>query len=132
MRKLLISASLAIAAVAAVPAVAQNRGHDYNYRGGENIDRQLDNIAERIRRAEDRNRISDREADRLLRRVGQIDRLSHRYRRNGFTQWERRDLHNRVQNLRQQLRWERQEDRHDDRRDRWNDDDRYDDDRWDD
>ena len=131
MRKLLISASLAIAAVVAVPAAAQNRGYDYNYRGGENIDRQLDNIAERIRRAEDRDRISDREADRLLRRVEQIDRLSHRYRRNGFTQWERRDLQNRVQNLRQQLRWERQEDRRDDRRDRWDDDDRHDDDRWD-
>ena len=66
------------------------------------------------------------------RALPQIDRLSHRYRRNGFTQWERRDLQNRVQNLRQQLRWERQEDRRDDRRDRWDDDDRYDDDRWDD
>jgi hypothetical protein len=136
MRKLLISVSLAAAALGAAPAAAQYGGQGYDYRGGQNIDRQLDNLADRIRRAEDRDRISDREARRLFREVEQIDRLEDRYRRGGLTQWELRDLRGRIQNLRQQFRWERQEDRRgwddrDDRRDdrnRWDDDDRWDDD----
>jgi hypothetical protein len=132
MRNRLISAALisfvAIASPAAAQYYPQNRGYGY---GAGNVDRELDQIRERIQRAEQRDRISRGEAFRLLRQADAIDRLFYRYRRNGLTQWEARDIHNRVQNLRQRLRFERQEDRWDDRRDRRDDrDDRRD--RWDD
>jgi hypothetical protein len=51
--------------------------------------------------------ISQREENRLLRQASSVDRLFYRYRRNGLSNWEARDLRNRVQNLRQQLRFER-------------------------
>lgn len=141
MRKFLIASTLIISAAAfAAPASAQyypdNR---YGYRGGGGIDRQLQHIEDRIRRAADRGRITRREEYRLLRLAERIDRLEDRYSRNGLTQWEYRDLQNRVHHLRQQLRFERHDGRWDDRRDRWDDrrgdrwdDRRDDDDRWDD
>jgi hypothetical protein len=128
MRKILISAVL-ISMVAVAPAAAQyypqNRGYGH---GAGNVDREIDQIRDRIRRAEQRDRISRREAFRLLRQADSIDRLYFRYRRNGLTQWEARDIHNRIRSLRERLRFERQEDRRDDRRD--DRDDRRD--RWDD
>ena len=137
MRKFLISAALVTAATIAAPASAQY--YDRGFRNDDRIDRQIEQIENRIRRAADRRIISPREANRLLRQAHQIDRLEDRYSRNGLTRWEVRDLRNRVQHLRQQLRWERREERWDDRRDRWDDrrdrwedrDDRWDD-RWDD
>ena len=121
MRKFLISAALLSAAAVTAPASAQYRDYDRgsDYRGGQGIERQLDQIEDRIRRAEDRDRISRGEANRLLRQAEQIDRLYDRYRRNGLTRWEHQDLQNRIHNLRQRLQFERREDRWDDRRDRW-------------
>jgi hypothetical protein len=157
MRKILISAALVSAAALAAPAAAQyypdqrypdqrypDQSYDYDHRGGD-IGRQLDQIRRRINMAEDRNRISRREAAQLLAYVEDVERIHARYRRDGLTQWERSDLQNRLQYLRDRLRYERQDDRYDryrpyDRNDgRWEDgrwDDRYDDnhydDRWDD
>ena len=121
MRKFLISAALLSAAAVTAPAAAQYRDYDRgsDYGGGQGIERQLDQITDRIRRAEDRDRISRSEANRLLRQAEQIDRLYDRYRRNGINQREHYDLQNRIQNLRQRLQFERREDRWDDRRDRW-------------
>lgn len=149
MRKILISAALISAAAVAAPAAAQyypnsHRGYDYR---GQNIERQLYQLRQRVERAEDRDRLSNRERDYLLRQIHHTHRLFNHYRRNGLTQWEMRDIQNRIQNIRQRFRWERQEDRWDDRRDRRDrrhdrydrDDRRYDrydrddrDDRWDD
>lgn len=139
MRKFVIASALIVtAATGAAPASAQyypDNRHGYGYRGDDRIDRQLDQIEDRIRRAADRRQISRREEYRLLNMAERLDRLEDRYSRNGLTQWERRDLQNRLQHLRQQLRFERRDDRWDDRRDRWDDrGDRWDDrgDRWDD
>ena len=144
MRKFLVSAALVVStAVAAAPAAAQYypQGNRYGdqYRHGGNVEQQLHQIRQRIERAEDRDRISNREREQLLRQVFQVDRLYARYRRNGLTRWEMQDIQNRIQHLRQRFRWERQDDRWDDRRDgRYDRDDRYDrrdrrdDDRWDD
>jgi TolA-binding protein len=136
MRKFLLSAViLSSVATAAAPAAAQynpqGRGYDYGYNHGRGIDQQLNNISQRIDRAFQRRLISSGEARRLQREVDQIARQRDRYARNGFTPWERQDIQNRIQNLRQQFRFERQEGRYD----RWDDrrDDRYDDRRrWDD
>ncbi|WP_106639023.1 hypothetical protein [Allosphingosinicella vermicomposti] len=104
MRKVLLSV-LALSTVAvAAPAAAQNyRHHDTG------IERQLDSIAQRVRQAENRGRISHREANGLLRRADQIDRLHDRYARNGLSRGERDDLRRQVNRLQQDLRFERQD-----------------------
>ena len=124
MRKILISAMLLSTVAVSAPAAAQYRG-GYGFQGG-NIERQLDQIEQQIDRLRDRRLISRDEAFRLERRAEQIDRLHDRYRRNGLSPSEHRDLQSRIQNLRHQLRAERREgrddrwdDRRDDRRDRW-------------
>ena len=130
MRKILISALVLGATVVSVPASAQGYRGDYNrnYRSDDRIDHQIRQIEDRIREARQNRRISRSEADRLLRRADQIDRLEDRYSRNGLTSWEVRDLRQRVQSLRAELRWDRRDGRGwDDRRDRdWDDrGDRY-------
>ena len=128
MRKFLISALLLSAAAAATPAAAQydydRQGrYDYDYRGGQQIERQLGMIVERIDRAYQRRLISDREARRLRNEANDIGRRYDRYRRNGLNGYEHQDLQRRIQHLRQRLQWERREGREerrwDDRRDRW-------------
>jgi len=129
MRKLLISAMLVSAAVAASPATAQYQPGRYGdryeqgYRGGQQIDRQLDNIVERIDRAYQRRLISGSEARRLRNEANDIARRYDRYRRGGLSGYEHDDLQRRIQHLRQRLQWERQEGRDDrrwdERRDRW-------------
>ena len=120
MRKFLISAVLLSSVAISAPAAAQYRGgHGFQ---GSNIERQLDQIEQQIDRLRDRRLISRDEAFRLERRAEQIDRLHDRYRRNGLSHGERRDLQSRIHNLRQQVQSERREGRHDrrdDRRDRW-------------
>ena len=114
MRKFLISAMLLSTVAVATPAAAQyNRGYGHQ---GQNIERQLDQLEQRIDQLRDSRLISNNEARRLSRQAEQIDRLHDRYRRNGLTQREHWDLQNRVQNLRQQVQAERREGR-DDRRD---------------
>ena len=130
MRKFIITAAL-LSVAAAAPAAAQDygrggygdRGYVHNdWRGG-HPDQQLRQIADRIERLRDRRQLSRVEANRLLRQVDQIDRLSDRYERDGLSGWERQDIQRRIQYLRTQVRWERNDDRYgNDRRDH---DDRY-------
>lgn len=147
MRKILIGAAVAAAAFAAMPAAAQYPGYERGYgneRGygyesqhaGRTFSDELGRIAQRIRMLASQRRVSPREADRLLDEVGRLDRLSNRYRRDGVTQWEHRDLQQRLAQLRERSRFAMaggwNERRWDDGR--WNADGRYegeDDDRWD-
>ena len=163
MRKLLLSAAAATAAFVAVPAAAQGV-YDPNYGRGygsgsqqynRTFDSELQQIAYRVRTMADQRQVSPREADRVLYQVDQLDRLSDRYRRNGVTQWEHRDLQQRLANLRERTRfalaggrwdseqyndgrWDGQQyndDRWDNRDDddgRWDNDSEDNDDRWDD
>ena len=130
MRRMLISAALLSAAVAAGPAIAQygdygpRHGYGQGYRhDGQGIRSQLDQIVHRIRRAEDRDRISRREEKRLLSQADRIERLYRHYRRNGVSAGEYRDLQHRIDNLRRNFHWERSDDRADrwDGRRGWND-----------
>ena len=137
MRTFLISAALLSSVAIAAPAAAQYRG--YGYGDGptrsHQIERQIETLRDRIRRAEDRDLISPREEDRLLARLGDIARRYDQFRRNGLSRREHQELQFRLQELRQRLQSERREGRWEDRRDRWDDRrDRRDDrrDRWDD
>ncbi len=133
MRRILLSITVAAAALAAAaPAAAQqgygnrDRGYGYNHGQGQGraIEQQIAQLENRIRMAAERRMISRQEAFRLSRQANQIEWLYNRYRRNGLTQWEYRDIQNRIQNLRQQLRLDRNDRGWDDRGpDR---DDRYD------
>ena len=125
MRKILMSAALLSGVVLASPAAAQF-GRGYGYGEGPTrsvqIERQIENLRDRIRRAEDRDQISDREEARLLDRLRGIADRYERYRRNGLSRGEQNDLHRDLQDLRQRIWDERREGRFDDRRDRWDDD----------
>lgn len=107
MRKLLIPAIFASSLLAAAPAAAQNWG----YRGDNRFDRQIDQLIDRIHRAEDRDLISEREENRLLRQARQLNYVERRYSRNGLSRWEAQDLQRRIRDLREQFRWERQDGR---------------------
>jgi hypothetical protein len=112
MRKFILSA-IAISAIAvSAPAAAQQHRGGYNH-GGQGIERQIDQMERQIDRLRDRRLISRNEAVRLSRQAEQIDRLHDRYRRNGLSQGEHRDLMQRIQNLRQSVRYERREGRND-------------------
>jgi hypothetical protein len=125
MRKILMSAVLLGTLASAAPAAAQygDRG-GYGYNQSQSIDRQLDNLSDRVDRLYQRRLISQREASRLSRQIDQTDRLYDQYRRNGLSRSEYFEIQNRIQNLRSQIREERQEGRYDRRDDRY--DDRYD------
>lgn len=101
MRKFLISAAVLSATLAAAAPVAAQ-----NYRG-DNIKQQLDQVEDRIERAQQRRTISQREAQQLDNRVDRLEELYNRYRRNGLTRNERQDLQQRIDTLRQQIRFER-------------------------
>ncbi|MDP8994537.1 MAG: hypothetical protein M3N07_06105 [Pseudomonadota bacterium] len=137
MRTLLVSAALLTSLALAAPADAQYRG--YGYREGPvrsvQIERQIDNLVHRIRRAEDRDLISRGEEERLLRQASNIARRYDHLRRNGLSPREHQELQHRIHQLRQRLHFERREGRWENRRDRWDDrDNRWEDrhDRWDD
>ncbi len=123
MRKILMSAVLLGTLASAAPAAAQYGDYrgNYGYNQGQNFDRQLANLSDRVDRLYQRRLISDRDARRLSRQIDQTDRLYDNFRRNGLSRSEYFEIQNRIQNLRSQIREERQEgrwDRNDDRYDR--------------
>lgn len=123
MRKILISAVLLGTLASAAPAAAQYGDYrgNYGYNQGQNFDRQLAQLSDRVDRLYQRRLISEREARRLSRQIDQTDRLYDHFRRDGLTRREQHEIQNRIQHLRSQIREERQEgreDRYDDRRDR--------------
>ena len=112
MRKIVISALVATAALASVPASAQAwRGQpvaQHQLRSDINqLERRIDNAA--ARRA-----ISQREANGLRRDALQLQRLYARYSRNGLDRREIAQLERGVGQLQQRLRVERRD--HDRRR----------------
>lgn len=104
MRKVFLSMVALSTVAVAVPASAAQ----YHHRASP-IERQLSQIAERVERAEQRRAISRREANGLLRRADQIDRLHDRYARNGLNRREMAQLQRQVNALRQDLRFERRD-----------------------
>jgi len=124
----LISAAVLGAIVSSAPAAAQWSGDRYDrhdrddrrygdYRG-QNYERQLANLDERIDRAYDRRLISSREAQRLQRHLNETRRAYNDFRRNGISPREHQLLQNRIESLRNQIRDERREGREDRRWDR--------------
>ncbi len=107
MRQLVISILVATTALAAAPATAQ---YWRITRAVQNeIQRDINQLENRIDRAERRRTISRREAFGLRRDANNVERLYYRYSRNGLTRREVADLEVRVNRLHQRLRYERRD-----------------------
>lgn len=144
MRTLMIALMAASTAFAVAPAAAQDwRGGGYEddrrgYGYGDNRGplQQIERLRFQIDRLAQQGRLDRREVGYLRAQVGQLYQLERRYGRDGFNQWERRDLQQRIGQVEQRLRYAAGG-RWDGRDDRWDRDDRYDrgdrdGDRWDD
>ena len=105
MRKFIISAALAASTlVAAAPAAAQGypQGNAYgynNYGQVRRLDARIDAIQRQIDHLDRRNILSNREAKRLRDDSRDVEHRLQRVARNGFTNWERNDIENRIQRL---------------------------------
>ncbi len=118
MRKLLVSAAVATATLAAVPAAAQynqpRQHHSWNQRGPDRqavyqLIRQLNEVDVRIDRQARRGNISQREAFSLNRQVVRIRNRLTRAGRNGLSGREFAELRVQVNRLQQNLRIERRD-----------------------
>ncbi|WP_211341449.1 hypothetical protein [Sphingomonas koreensis] len=133
MRKLMIGLALAGVSMAALPAAAQDWDDDRDRRGGygewDRGDRSdsLRRASWMLDRAIRRGSLSRGEANHYRNELRQIYHLEARFRRDGYSRWEREQINDRANRLIYRLRAERRDDRY---RDRWDDDRRED--RWDD
>ena len=108
MRKIVISAMIAGAAVVATPAAAQNWG----YQGGYNANgvvQQINQLQNQVQQAQRRGAISPREANGLRRQVTSLQRNLRLYSRNGLDRREVSILQSQVNQVRQALRSERRD-----------------------
>ena len=114
MRPIHLAMSAVVALAMAVPAAGQWRG-GYNYDVDTRFDLRIEQLDDRIDAGERAGTINRREAWRLRNELRMIDRLEDRYARGGFSIAERRDLQQRIRNLRQNVRvadrgsWDRNE-----------------------
>lgn len=125
-KKALLSLLAASAMAIATPTLAQDygrhgggygggygQGHGGGYNGGWNgggLNGDQARLSQRIDRAAYNGRISRREAQSLRYQLNEYQRVEWSYRRDGLSNWERRDLQNRLDRIERNLR--------DDRRDR--------------
>lgn len=124
-KKALLSLLAASAVAIATPTLAQDygrghgdRGGGYGYGYGQNhnggwngggLNGEQARLAQRIDRAAYNGRISRREAHSLRSQLADYQRLEWRYRRDGLSHWERRDLQNRLDRIERNLREERRD-----------------------
>ena len=114
MKKFLIAAAVATSALtAAVPAAAQYYpAQGYGYNGGGVVRSYIvraDQLRQRIDQLDSRDRISNREADRLRRAASDLQRRTRDYARNGLNNRERYELDQRFNQLQQAIRFERRD-----------------------
>ena len=146
MRKFVLSLAAAASALAvAAPAAAQYypappvQGYGYNNLGTfRALQARVDNVERQINRLDRRDRIGNREADRLRREANRIENRLHKAARYGLNPYESNDIHRRIAVLEQRVNfaasngwsrygnrygWNSYSDRdHDGRNDRYEDD----------
>lgn len=101
----IVAVAVAALAGAAAPAMAAP---------WQNINQRQDNLDRRIDQGLRNGSLTQREARTLRAEFRDIARLENRYRHNGLSQWERRDLDRRFDVLSAKIRYERS-----DRQDRY-------------
>jgi len=107
MRKLVIAAMVAAIAIPVAPAAAQPWRLQPTIQ--REIQRDINQLQNRISRAAQRRTISQREAFGLRRDAVRLQRLYNRYARNGLTRPEVAQLELRVNRVHQRLRYERRD-----------------------
>jgi len=148
MRKVVLSLAAAVSALAvAAPAAAQyypappvqGYGYGYNNLGTfRALQARVDNVERQINRLDRRDRIGNREGDRLRREANRIENRLHKAARYGLNPYESNDIHRRIAVLEQRVNfaasngwsrygnrygWNSYSDRdHDGRNDRYEDD----------
>ena len=123
-KKALLSLLAASAVAIATPTLAQDYGRGHGDRGGGygqdhggynggwnggGLNGDQARLAQRIDRAAYNGRISRREAQNLRWQLDEYQRLEWRYRRDGLSNWERRDLQGRLDRIERNLREERRD-----------------------
>jgi len=101
MKRVLVAVAALTTVAAALPAAAQPWGGDRSPRGG-----QSQQLEWRIERMAERGALSLREARSLRAQVDAVQQLEWRYRRNGLSDWERRDLDRRFNVIEARIRYE--------------------------
>jgi len=136
MRKIILSIAAAAATLAvASPAAAQyypqpqrygyNGSYGYNGYGYGNwgqvraLQVRIDNVERQINRLDRRDRIGDRNADRLRDEANRIEDRLHRAARGGLNPYEAQDINVRIQRLEQRVQYSLNDRRWGDRDDRW-------------
>ena len=113
MRKIVISAMIAGAAVVATPAAAQSWGYaqnrGYNSYNANGVVQQINQLQNQVQQAQRRGAISPREANGLRRQVTNVQRNLRLYSRNGLDRREVGILQAQVNQVRQALRTERRD-----------------------
>ena len=107
MRKVLITLAIASATVVASPSVAQRYGGQ-NHQGAQ-IQREINQLENRIQRSIQNGRLSRREAVSLRREANGLERDYFRFSRNGLDRGEYRNLQVRLDRLQARLRIERRD-----------------------
>ncbi len=115
MRKIVISAMIAGAAVIATPASAQSWFNQRPVAAHNNIRAEINQLSNQISQAERRRAISTREAQALRRQMIQVQRNFAAYSRNGIDRREAATLDRQLDQVRRNLRAE-QRDRNNRRR----------------
>lgn len=123
MKKFLIAAAGLSALAAAAPASAQyygygqpqGYGYGYNNQNQQGLIRsyivRADQLRQRVDRLDGRDRVSEREADRLRAEARDLQRRARDYARGGLTWNERRDLDVRIARLQQRIQRDRRDGR---------------------
>ena len=132
MRKITLPLIAAGAALAvATPAAAQYYprqpapayGYGYGYGQVRALQVRIDNVERQINRLDRRDRIGDRNADRLRDEANRIEDRLHRAARGGLNPYEARDIEYRIQRLEQRVQYSMNDRGYRDR-DRWDRHDR--------
>ncbi len=97
MKKILITIAAVSALAAGAPALAQNRGG--------NFDNRIEALQGQLQQGIQRGTISRNEAAPLRDRLRQLSQLERQYSRGGFNQREQNTLQQRTQSLRQQIQF---------------------------
>jgi len=123
-KKALLSLLAASAVAIATPTLAQDYGRGHGDRGGGygqdhggynggwnggGLNGDQARLSQRIDRAAYSGRISRREAQNLRYQLEEYQRVEWRYRRDGLSNWERRDLQGRLDRIERSLRDERRD-----------------------
>jgi cell division protein FtsB len=125
MRKIILPLLAAGAALAvSAPAAAQyypapRYGVSYGFGEVRALQVRIDNVERQINRLDRRDRIGDRNADRLRDEANRIEDRLHRAARGGLNRNEARDINYRIQRLEQRVQYSMNDRRWRDRDDRW-------------